>query len=77
MGVSSGPDEERRVTEPKRESRLMIALVVIFAVSFLGSIAALLVADPTSGIAADIARILAPICIVAGVCMFLARILNL
>ncbi len=65
------------MAESKRESRLMIGLVIAFAIALVGAMVALLAADSGSVMAAQVARLLAPIAVVLGCCMFLARILDL
>ncbi len=65
------------MVERKRESRLMIGLIIAFAIALVGAMVALLAADSGSVLAAQVARFLAPIAALLGCCMFLARILNL
>ena len=65
------------MTEPKRESRLMIALAIAFAVVLVGGLAAVIAADSGSELATHVARFLVPTAFVLGVCLFVARILNL
>ena len=65
------------MAESRRETKFMIGLTIAFAVALMGGIGALIAADSGSVRAAQLASFLVPTALVLGVCLFLARILNL